>query len=361
MCMRGMLFLFLVLAASGCLMKPYSGGLSAVNNTNNTTVEPVAPPVQRTCLGPVCGADDQTYETDCEAYDARIAILYTGECRSPEPSCNDSDDGLKTDVAGAVTKGNETHADYCLDPSQLVEYGCLDNATTMATIQCGEGKGCKDGQCMVKNESAQNVSLVCAGLSEPDIYLKQNVTWNGTIYYDVCVDYKSVKDYFCQDQGLASINHECPPGYGCTGGMCTQALMTCIESDAGNDTSVRGKTTVTRGLGTLSEDWDICVDVQSIREYYCLENGTSAYSEFSCGSGKKCMDGRCVKSQCTETDAWRDIYHAGTTHDSSGTYEDNCNGDTVVREYYCYGDTMNSVDLECARGYVCDGGECIRD
>ncbi len=360
--MRGMLFLVLVIAASGCLMQPYSGGSNQTNNTN-VTAAPTAPaPLPRACLGPVCGADGQTYETDCEAYDARIAVLYTGECHPPEPECNDSDSGLNISVAGAVIKGNETHADYCLDSAQLVEYDCLDNTITMSTVQCGSHSECKDGQCVAKNESVQNqtAELVCTGVSAADVYTRDNVTWNGTTYADLCVDYKSVKDYFCQDQKLVSINHECDPGYGCTNGTCTHLALICIASVAANDTSIRGKTSVSRGMGTMFEDFDTCMDLQILRKYYCLENGSDAYTEASCGSGKKCMDGRCVRSTCTETDAGIDIYHAGTTTVSTRSNEDDCTDTNTIREYYCYGDNVLSEEIECGSGYVCDNGACVR-
>lgn len=362
--MRGMLFLFLVIAASGCLMHPYSGGANATNNTNATTVAPAPAPVQRTCLGPVCGADGETYQTDCEAYDAHIAVVYTGECQSVEPACNDSDGGLNVSVAGVVTKGNETHADYCLDSAQLVEYDCLDNTITMSTVQCGEHSECKDGQCVAKNESAQNktAELICTGVTAADIYTRGNVTWNGTVYTDLCVDYKSVKDYFCQNQKLMSINNECDPGYGCTNGTCTPLALLCAATVPANDTSVRGKTTVSRGMGTISEDFDSCIDLQTQRKYFCLPNGSDDYTDASCGSGKKCVDGRCVRSACIETDAGMDIYHAGTTTSTIAggkSYDDDCFADNVIHEYYCYGDSVMDETISCGAGYVCKDAACV--
>jgi hypothetical protein len=363
---RSVLFLFLAVAASGCLMQPYSveapGNTTDNNTSNSSTGTTVVVPVNDTCLGPVCGADGRTYETDCEAYDAGANISYVGACRPPEPPCNDSD-GMNPDVAGTATKGNATMADYCNGSAQVVEYSCFYSEgiseIVPVTIQCGANKTCEAGACIAKNVSPGNASLICTGLSEPDIYVKQGVTWNGTSYADLCVDYTTVKDYFCRDQKLSSINHECLPGYGCSDGQCNPLAFSCTETDSGNDTSLRGKTVVVRGLATLSEDSDICIDDQEIREYYCIMNGSSDYSEFPCESGKKCMDGRCVRSDCTETDDGRDIYHAGTTVRDDASNEDSCMDFHTVREYYCYGDEMRDDDISCGKGYICNEGKCV--
>jgi len=360
--MRGVLLILLAVAASGCLMHPYSGGAAPENQTNASAAQATPPPAQKTCLGPVCGADGQTYDTDCEAMNARTAILYTGECQPPEPACNDTDAGLNTTFAGAAVKGNETDADYCLDSAQLVEYDCLDNTITKTVVQCGAHSECVDGACTAENESAQDLGAEpgCNGTSEPDIYSRGTVTWNGTSYSDLCVDYHNVKDYFCQDGKLESINNNCPGGYACSGGMCAPLVLTCTATAPANDTTVRGRTTVSRGLGTVSEDIDDCVDLQTIRKYYCLQNGSDTYEEFSCGSGKKCVDGRCVRSTCTETDGGRDIYRAGTTTVQGHSSMDVCTDDHTVHEYYCYGDGVLDEEIGCGTGYLCDNGACIQ-
>lgn len=355
--MRGMLFLLVAIAACGCLMQPYSG-VEVKNVSNNTSA--VQPPPQPACLGPVCGADGLTYDTDCEAYNARVAIAYVGECLPPEPPCNDSDGGVALASAGTVAKGNETHADYCLDQSQLVEYSCLEGKITMATVQCGEGKECAEGMCANRTSPARNDSLQpCLGISEPDIYIRQSVAWNGTNYSDVCVDFRTVKDYFCRGQELASINHQCEPGYGCTNGQCNQFVLSCSDTDGGNDTTARGKVTGVRGLATVSEDFDSCADVQFIREYLCLENGSVAYSEFSCGSGKKCSDGKCVWSACTETDGGKDAFSAGTVTLDNEDHEDSCDDRRLLREFYCFGDGKREEIIACPQGHICNNGKCV--
>jgi hypothetical protein len=113
-------------------------------------------------------------------------------------------------------------------------------------------------------------------------------------------------------------------------------------------------------MSTASEDWDVCIDLQVIREYFCFENGTSTYTEFSCGSGKKCENGRCIRSTCTEADGGVDIYIASTTKLGTANYADSCQDEHTLHEYSCYGDSVADANIACPTGYLCEDDACVK-
>jgi len=351
--MRGIIALLLIagLAVFGCIGGPTDGNPpgNATNQTNQTPIE--------TCEGPVCGSDSVTYATDCQADLAGVSIQYTGECIAPpEPNCTDSDNGIEPSVLGTAIKGNETHDDYCLDAGQLVEYSCLDNNMQMATVQCGANKTCEGGRCADAAAPPENQtppSSGCSGIVAADIFRKDSVTFNGSVYADSCVEYKVVKDYYCSGERLMDINNQCPAGYACTDGACFKLNSTCMETDGGNDTTKRGKTTVYKGMITTFDQFDECIDEGTVKEYSCLSDGTYATSEVRCGSGLKCLGGRCIQSNCDETDGGIDIYKFGITTADNIEYEDECINDHDILEYSCYGDSVDSSILSCGKGYIC--------
>ena len=341
---------------SGC-----TGGQPGANaSAGNATNQSAQPPVEQ-CGGPVCGADNQTYATDCDAAVAGISILHSGACvEQPEPECSDSDGGLAPYAYGIVTKGNETHDDYSLDDNQLIEYTCLDNAIQIATVQCGSGKACEGGVCVeapMQNDTqnATPVETGCTGPSENDIHMRQTVRYNGVDYTDSCSDYRGVKEYLCVDNQLESTNLQCPPGYGCMNGQCDWLQPTCSDTDDGVDTSKRGMVTVLKGYITVGEYTDECIDEGKLQEYSCLENGTATWSDELCPSGTKCYNDHCIIGECSENDGGKNIYRRGVTTDAEGTYEDDCLSDYRVREYYCYGDAAIYDDIDCDDDYICNG------
>ena len=352
----------IVLLFSGCtglFGSSNPSNTTGLNNSQNGSVNQTTPAVSD-CLGPVCGADQQTYATDCEALLAKVAVLYPGECKV-EPTCMDTDDGIKPETAGTVTKGNETHADYCLDASQLIEYSCLDNKITMASITCQNGKECKDGACVVKVEpKPPEIPSGCTGVSAPNVSRSDSITFNGSSYSDICVDYRTVKDYFCKDNSISSVNHECDEGSGCQDGRCIKLQLSCTDSDYGNDTTVKGQVIQSRGLLSSLSEWDSCKDEATLNEYDCGADNEIVLSVIDCGSGRKCANGRCVRSKCSEDDNGNDIYETGTTTVDGGVeYRDSCIGDNTVREYFCHADDAWSDDIVCPSNYTCSGGRCV--
>lgn len=362
--MRGILFLILAsaLLMAGCVDLS-KVDTTPVNETNGTAEYP------RECSGPVCGTDGQNYPSDCAALDAGAEAGYPGQCI---PECSDSDGGIEPDVNGVVSVSGENASDYCIDASLLLEYSCLNGTIDNSTLGCGEGRLCELGRCIDDptppgaNETNETGITVpdagCHGPSEYDVYRVETVVLNYTEYTDTCVDYKVVKDYYCQNGSLASINNECDPGYGCMMGKCEFVPYTCVETDGGNDTLVRGRTTVSKGIYTGFNEMDECIDDGRILEHMCLENGSVLSQELLCGNALKCFAGKCLRSDCDDSDGGYNLYERGTVKVRDlEDYRDECMDEKRLREYYCYGDDVDSTIVKCEEGFVCNMGECEED
>ncbi|NYZ77249.1 hypothetical protein H0O02_02950 [Candidatus Micrarchaeota archaeon] len=217
-----------------------------------------------------------------------------------------------------------------------------------------------------ETQAAANVTnataAVCTGIGESEysIYKQDEVQLRSMVYRDECTLAKVVKDYYCKDGKVVDISHECPPGYDCRDGACKPMEYTCTKT-YGNDTTIKGRITVSKGLNLILDEYDECIDEGSIKEWMCAANGSGYYEELYCGSGMRCQEGegRCVRSTCRETDNGDDPEHFGklTFTDRPDEYRDVCISDRTLREYYCYGETFESKTYACANN-VCDNDEC---
>lgn len=209
-------------------------------------------------------------------------------------------------------------------------------------------------------EPPENVTG-CVGPDETEynIYIGGEVTYNGEVYEDYCTLATVVKDYYCQDGVLKDISTECPPGFDCRDGRCKQMEYSCTKTDGG-DLTLKGRVTVSKGLNVVLEEFDECVDGGSVREWKCAENGTAYYEDTYCGSEKKCMEGegRCIRSSCKEDDGGivPEIY--GTVEFEGEKYHDICISDRKLKEYYCYGESVEFETYICFND-VCDDAQCI--
>lgn len=318
-----------------------------VNQSNGTNITPPEP----VCAGPVCGSDGVTYATDCIAAAGGVSVLHSGPC---EENCTDSDNGADPKNAGSVTKGQDSFFDYCIDADQLGEYVCTGSEPDFVTINCGEGKQCEQDRCVDKPVGP--AVLECTGLAEADvdIYVNESISYNSSVLADYCVEFDVVKDYFCKGGKPEAINHECPPGYGCQFGRCEKQYPKCTDSDGGNNTSKRGRVLVVKGISTVSDKWDECVDIVTLREYGCNESNSSMSQDIDCGSGSKCLDGRCVGSKCSDTDGGMNIYKKGTVTAEGEEFTDDCIDFHKITEYYCYGDEIRVREVSCGPHYICN-------
>ena len=345
--MREVLFILAAILLLGC---------AAPEEPEEPAPVVVTPPEEdvRQCNGPVCGSDGITYDTDCDALDANVQSFTIGACVYEEPDCEETDDAIESSVAGSVTKGNETYDDYCANSSVLIEYACVGKEIKNSSIEC-EGM-CIDGECV---ELEPEIDETCQGPLGPDTFVRETVTVAGVNYTDTCIDFTTVKDFYCKDNNVSSTNTNCAVGYRCDGGKCVLLEVSCHETDDGFDIENRGKTTQSLGLATTFDEWDECVDEGMLKEHYCVLNGTAVSELVECGSGKKCVVGRCIESDCYDTDGGFDIYKKGTATFHDEEYEDDCISDEKLREYYCYGDSIESDDVQCPEDYFCDRSRCV--
>ncbi len=339
---RFILFILAALVLSGCASK------APIQNSTTTNISQINQTNATSCSGPVCGTDGKTY--DCDA--ANVSIAHEGACVP----------AVCTENPGSITIGNMTLADSCLDADSIIRYVCVNGTEANITVPCGNGSVCDGGKCIEQNKPV-NVTPPpgCSGPSAPDMHAYGVVTYNGSNYSDVCVEYSVVKDYFCKDGKMASENNECDPGYGCTNGVCQKEVPICSSTVAENDTTAQGKTTVVKGITLIYDQTDKCVDEGTLTKNYCLPDGTATSEQVPCGNGFKCFEGKCVQSQCNDTDGGINIYEQGTATSGNSSYTDYCSDDYTMVEYYCYGDEVKNEYVSCGEGYFCDsqGNFCM--
>lgn len=349
------LFIMLsLLFAFGCIDPPPISDNQSVNMTDNTSDN------QTVCAGPVCGIDGNTYQTDCIAKAANITVAYDKECVVVE-SCLDNDD-TNSEIKSTVTKGDESYTDYCLNNNQVAEYVCVENEISLTNIPCNIGYMCLDGACISDPNYVPNntVTKLCLGPTEVNISITSNVTFGGNTYTDSCIDYTVAKRYYCKNDKMESTNRPCDSGYFCNFGRCEKKQPKCSENDGGRDEIKKGKTTVLLGTLITSENFDSCVDIATLKEFYCFSNGTSTSEDIDCGTGFKCFDGRCVSSFCNDSDGGKNIYKVGVAVGKDDEeYEDRCDDLHHIIEYFCFGDDVTSDTISCGVGYFCDEDHCV--
>lgn len=348
--MRGIILLLLALLVFGCTQPdPQLNETNLTNISNQTEVNQTN---VTDCVGPVCGSDGNTYETDCDAELLNLTFV-DGEC--PLPDCIESDDGIESKVQGNVLFGSDSFDDYCLNSTYLLEYACIDNEPENATILCDDG--CEDGKCL--EPEVEKPDYNCYGPIEADLFSTDETTVNGTTYEDYCIDFTTVKDYYCKENAVRSANNQCPSGYRCNAGACEELVDVCTETDIGADLFVRGRTIVAHGLATPFDKWDECEDDGLLIEHSCVLDGGAITEELECGSGYQCVGGKCIESSCSDTDDGYDIYHDGSTTLYDREENDDCINDYKLREYFCYGNDIDYDDVQCPEDHICKGDRCM--
>lgn len=348
---------------------------------------------------PVCGADGKTYPNECSATEANVFVIHKGICK-----CSDSDQGKEIFVKGSLSTGEE---DSCKDNETVNEYYCDGTVSDMESISCPKDYSCSDGAC-------EKIEIECADSDGDDLFTKGTTTYGANTFYDTCIDADNVMELSCVDGTLSTNSEPCPEGYACSDGACSD--KECIDTD-GYDIFVSGLVKVNdseffdscsdkkngteyqcgkgaeavrfvcpsgfscsegRCVATCEDldggiDYykkgsvvfgnelypDLCQNTVQVKEYYCSEKGFSI-STFNCPGDYLCIDGRCKAKFCEDTDG-KDIYVHGKISKGAEDYEDNCQAENKVREYFCLDDKIKYLDFECPEGYGCFYGVCTEE
>ena len=179
----------------------------------------VCEPVPEACdtlLDPVCGCDDKTYDSACEAHRAHVSVLHAGSCAEPEPgpepvtcgglaggacpegqfcrfapeaqcgaadepgTCTDLPESCQDIYAPVCGCDDETYGNRCEAYAQGVsiwsEGACADPGAAVCGgllgAGCPEGEFCnypKEAQCGAADQTGtcQSIPDVCADVFEP--------------------------------------------------------------------------------------------------------------------------------------------------------------------------------------------------
>jgi hypothetical protein len=175
---------------------------------------------------------------------------------------------------------------------------------------------------------------------------------------DVCISSSSVREFYCDNGKVVSLEMNCSADYECDNGECSlesdssspnggPSAPACNDSDGGQESSIDGRVI----LGT-SEYYDQCIDTTTVLEYYCEDNEVESV-ELSCLSNQVCVDARC-DDKCIDTDN-EDPTKKGITKKGKLSYPDNCASSTSVKEYDCFSPTrVIYTEVECQSDEFCD-------
>ncbi len=140
------------------------------------------------------------------------------------------------------------------------------------------------------------------------VFFYQNIS-------DSCVNATSVKEYSCGNNSVGKIGYyddiiNCAANYVCKNdakgrGYCgTSAPLynTCVDSDGGQNFTLRGSVNFTNTQGGTFYGTDFCTSANNLTEYYCFDigGGNKNYGVvgFNCSSlgNYVCSNGACVYS-----------------------------------------------------------------
>lgn len=235
--------------------------------------------------------------------------------------CDDSDGGDNKWVRGTIDRAEPPDGDDVETPPQRMVMELPPFPTTTV-----EGAG------LMMNVPMATVPEQVIVVGPQD--------YNPVHYTDFCRDEDTLVEYYCDEDGLHSVEHVCDKG--CSRGKCD-----CAVPDGNDPFTYVGYEGIYR---------DRCLSSQTLEEHYyhvshnqCV-HGTRNYD---CVAG--CEDRKCV---CGDTDGGIDIVDRGTT---AKGHTDYCLDGDTLREYYISDTapcTESHQDINCPASYACYSGEC---
>jgi hypothetical protein len=169
---------------------------------------------------------------------------------------------------------------------------------------------------------------------------------------DACINANTVGEAYCNGSEAILEMLTCSIGYECKSGACIKAA--CTDTDGGKDTETKGTTTAQDISKT-----DACSSDFSVNEFFC-EGITVSNMSMACDAGKECASGACREAACNDSDG-DNSGTAGTITKGADSYNDSCESNTSVKEYYCEANAIKSRTAACAEGYKCSAGRCAKD
>ena len=350
--MKGLALFIIPLLLFGCAAAPVQ------ENASNTTTGPVPIPVVNCAdicgndTTQVCGTDGVTYANKCVAECEGAAVSMDRPCQS-QAGCGDTNPGHDIYTKGTVQVGGYTYVDRCKSAAEVYQYYCNGSDVGNATVSCPAGSECADGACT----SAGNASG-CQDTVGNDTSIKGTLSAGGKTYVDVCQGNQTLQKYYCDANGMpAYAMVKCPFGQMCQDGRCVATSSSCTDTDSTKSIFIAGTLTVS-SLSFSGIYLDKCIDVQTLRKYYC--DGDSYASEVvTCPEGYDCMNGACRPEVCMETNGGN-IFQKGVVSVGGQTYTDACVGLNTGTEYYCEGIQVISKTFTCPSGYICSEGQCVK-
>lgn len=291
---------------------------------------------------PVCGSDGRMYRNSCYAQVAGATIVPDGMCAAS--SCKENDNGKDIfDVATATYKG-KAYTDACSGASSVTEYYCTTSGMQSETLPCPQGYHCNGGACVISRcfDTDDGITVDING----------SVIKGETIYNDVCKDTSTITEYYCQDNSPASKDVGCGAGYECSDGRCIEK---CTSTAGTAQYNTSRKDTTTKGAVSKA---DYCLDAERVVDYFCID-GVIANKITYCPAGYSCRDGACALPQCTDSDDGKDIHKIGKVVKGRSEYTDTCYDLNKVNEYFCLGDEVQSVRIDCPLKFTCLNGQCV--
>jgi hypothetical protein len=210
-----------------------------------------------------------------------------GACVVPVGSASTCQGGKRDDLLtkGTVTSGGTAYADACQGESQVKKFYCDNGKIASETKGCPSGYNCGEGRCYKRQSACRETD------SGNDMYAPGTLTittaQTSAEYLDKCLDYRTLKEYYCVGDGYASQTVGCPQGYTCAQDACRQPL--CTDTD--NGYSIYQKGAVSKGDISSTDN---CANTHQGIEYFCQDNQVMNAS-FDCPAGYVCRNGGCER------------------------------------------------------------------